>query len=579
MIIRFKRRLSKLSEELRQSVRDPKPFIAYADARGLYQSTRENLFFNAGFEHGLLADNGLSSEHNGSVHSTEASALEAIAAPLQQKRRVSPDVMRATLLRLCQGRSLSPRRHVCCIYTRSQNRGKTGTSVAGWSKWEPRPGLRPRPSAAIAGLGYTAALMLDIRLIRDKPDEVRAGFAKLGSTVDLDAVLALDQAVRKLKNDSQTIQADQNRLSREIAKAPTPAAREEAKAKGAALKQKIESLAAELAQQELALDGKLLELPNLPHPSVPVGKDESENHVMREEGQKRSYAFAPQPHWDLGPRWGILDFDRGVKISGSRFYILKDWGARLQRALISFMLDLHTSRHGYTEILPPYMVRREALVGTGNLPKFGDNLYHDAIEDFWFIPTAEVPVTNLYRDEILEGDKLPIKHVACTACFRREQMAAGRDTRGIKRGHQFDKVELVKFVRPESSMDELQGLLADAEEVLQALELPYRVVEMCTGDLSFSAMVKFDLELWAPGCGEWLEVSSCSNFGDFQARRAKIRFRDGQEKTRFVHTLNGSGLALPRTLVGVLETYQRADGRLDVPAVLRPYFGGRDVLG
>jgi len=421
--------------------------------------------------------------------------------------------------------------------------------------------------------------MLDIRLIRDKPDEVRAGFAKLGSDVDLDAVLALDQAVRKLKNDSQTLQADQNRLSREIGKAPTPAAREEAKAKAAALKQNIESLAAELARQEQALEEKLLELPNLPHPSVPVGKDESENRVVREEGQKRSYAFAPQPHWESGPRWGILDFDRGVKISGSRFYILKDWGARLQRALISFMLDMHTSRHGYTEILPPYMVRREALVGTGNLPKFGDNLYHDAIEDFWFIPTAEVPVTNLYRDEILEGDKLPIKHVAYTACFRREQMAAGRDTRGIKRGHQFDKVELVKFVRPESSLDELKGLLADAEDVLKALDLPYRVVEMCTGDLSFSAMVKFDLELWAPGCAEWLEVSSCSAFGDFQARRAKIRFRDGQEKTRFVHTLNGSGLALPRTLVGVLETYHRADGRLDVPAVLRPYFEGHDVLG
>jgi len=421
--------------------------------------------------------------------------------------------------------------------------------------------------------------MLDIRLIREKPDEVRAGLAKLGSVVDFDAVLALDQAVRKLKNDSQSIQAEQNRLSREIAKAPSPEAREEAKAKGAACKQKLESLAAELAEKEQALDQKLLELPNLPHPSVPVGKDDSENRVVREEGEKRSFSFTPQAHWDLGPRWGILDFDRGVKISGSRFYVLKDWGARLQRALISFMLDLHTGRHGYTEILPPYMVRREALVGTGNLPKFGDNLYHDAAEDFWFIPTAEVPVTNLYRDEILEGDKLPIKHVAYTACFRREQMAAGRDTRGIKRGHQFDKVELVKFVRPESSLDELAGLLADAEDVLKALQLPYRVVEMCTGDLSFTAMVKFDLELWAPGCGEWLEVSSCSAFGDFQARRAKIRFRDGQGKTRFVHTLNGSGLALPRTLIGVLETYQREDGRLDVPTVLRPYFGGREVLG
>jgi seryl-tRNA synthetase len=261
--------------------------------------------------------------------------------------------------------------------------------------------------------------------------------------------------------------------------------------------------------------------------------------------------------------------------------VLKSWGARLQRALITYMLDLHTQKHGYVEIYPPYMVRRECLVGTGNLPKFGDALYHDAEEDYWFIPTAEVPVTNLYREEILDGAALPIRHVAFTACFRREQVAAGRDTRGIKRGHQFDKVELVKFVRPETSMDELTSLLSDAEDVLKGLALPYRVVQMCTGDLSFSAMAKFDLELWAPGCGEWLEVSSCSNFGDFQARRARIRFKEpaGKEKSRFVHTLNGSGLALPRTLIGILETYQRADGRIDVPAALRPYLGGADVLG
>jgi seryl-tRNA synthetase len=423
--------------------------------------------------------------------------------------------------------------------------------------------------------------MLDIRLVRENPEDVREGFRKLGADVNLDAVIALDDAVRKLKNDSQAIQADQNRLSRDMAKA-TPEEREQIKAKGAALKERNEQLLKDLAAQESELDGKLLELPNLPHPSVPVGKDETENRVLREEGTKRSFAFTPQAHWDLGPRWGVIDFDRGVKISGSRFYVLKDWGARLQRALISFMLDLHTGKHGYTEILPPYMVRRECLVGTGNLPKFGDNLYRDISEDFWFIPTAEVPVTNLYREEIIDGAQLPIKHVAFTACFRREQMAAGRDTRGIKRGHQFDKVELVKFVRPETSMDELKGLLSDAEDVLKALELPYRVIEMCTGDLSFSAMVKFDLELWAPGCAEWLEVSSCSNFGDFQARRAKIRFKDegkSGKANRFVHTLNGSALALPRTLIGVLENYQRADGKLDVPAVLRPYLGGLDVLG
>jgi seryl-tRNA synthetase len=423
--------------------------------------------------------------------------------------------------------------------------------------------------------------VIDIRLLRDKPDEVRAAYERLGATVDLAGVTAADTRVRDLKNESQTMQAEQNRLSKEIGRAAAGEARERAKADSTALKEKIEKLAGALAAAEADLDTLLLELPNLPHPSVPVGKDESENVVLREEGRKRSYDFAPKPHWELGTALDIIDFERGVKISGTRFYVLKSWGARLQRALITLMLDLHTQKHGYVEIYPPYMVRRDCLVGTGNLPKFGDNLYRDAVEDFWFIPTAEVPVTNLYRDEIVDGARLPIQHVAFTACFRREQMAAGRDTRGIKRGHQFDKVELVKFVRPETSMDELTALLSDAEDVLKALELPYRVVQMCTGDLSFSAMAKMDLELWAPGCGEWLEVSSCSNFGDFQARRARIRFKDAaaKEKARFVHTLNGSGLALPRTLIGVLETYQRADGKIDVPAALRPYLGGAQILG
>jgi seryl-tRNA synthetase len=423
--------------------------------------------------------------------------------------------------------------------------------------------------------------VIDTRLLREKPDEVRTAYQRLGAAVDLDGVIAADAHVRDLKNTSQTLQAEQNRLSKEIGRAAAGEPREKAKADSVALKEKIAKLEGELASAEAGLETLLLELPNLPHPSVPVGKDESENVVLREEGKKRSYDFPLKPHWDLGTALDIIDFERGVKISGTRFYVLKGWGARLQRALITLMLDLHTQKHGYVEIYPPYMVRRDCLVGTGNLPKFGDNLYRDAVEDFWFIPTAEVPVTNLYRDEIVDGARLPIKHVAFTACFRREQMAAGRDTRGIKRGHQFDKVELVKFVRPESSMDELTGLLADAEDVLKVLEIPYRVVQMCTGDLSFSAMAKQDLELWAPGCGEWLEVSSCSNFGDFQARRARIRFKDAgaKEKARFVHTLNGSGLALPRTLIGVLETYQRADGKIDVPAALRPYLGGAEILG
>jgi seryl-tRNA synthetase len=421
--------------------------------------------------------------------------------------------------------------------------------------------------------------VIDIRLLRENPDEVRAGYARLGGDIDLGPVILQDSLLRDLKNESQTMQAEQNRLSKEIGRAAPGEAREQAKAASTALKEKIEKLAGELAAAESKLDELLLDLPNLPHPSVPVGKDDSENKVVREEGQKRTFDFQPQAHWDLGTKLGIIDFERGVKISGSRFYLLKSWGARLQRALITYMLDLHTQKHGYVEIYPPYMVRRECLVGTGNLPKFGENLYHDVSEDFWWVPTAEVPVTNMYREEILDGASLPIRHVAYTACFRREQMAAGRDTRGIKRGHQFDKVELVKFVRPETSMDELTALLSDAEDVLRGLELPYRVVQMCTGDLSFSAMAKLDLELWAPGCNEWLEVSSCSNFGDFQARRAKIRFKDGKEKTRFVHTLNGSGLALPRTLIGILETYQRSDGKIDVPAALRPYLGGATVLG
>jgi len=423
--------------------------------------------------------------------------------------------------------------------------------------------------------------VIDTRLLREKPDEVRTAYQRLGAAVDLDGVIAADTRVRDLKNESQTLQAEQNRLSKEIGRAAAGEERERAKAASTALKEKIEKLNGELTTADAALEGLLLELPNLPHPSVPVGKDESENVVLREAGKKRSYDFPLKPHWDLGTALDIIDFERGVKISGTRFYVLKGWGARLQRALITLMLDLHTQKHGYVEIYPPYMVRRDCLVGTGNLPKFGDNLYRDAVEDFWFIPTAEVPVTNLYRDEIVDGARLPIKHVAFTACFRREQMAAGRDTRGIKRGHQFDKVELVKFVRPETSMDELTALLSDAEDVLKALELPYRVVQMCTGDLSFSAMAKQDLELWAPGCNEWLEVSSCSNFGDFQARRARIRFKDpgAKEKARFVHTLNGSGLALPRTLIGVIETYQRADGKIDVPAALRPYLGGAQVLG
>jgi seryl-tRNA synthetase len=309
-----------------------------------------------------------------------------------------------------------------------------------------------------------------------------------------------------------------------------------------------------------------------------VGPDESANVIVRTEGELPTYDFQPIPHWDLGPRLGIIDFERGVKVSGTRFYILRGMGARLQRALIAWMLDLHSRERGYLEVYPPAMVRGECLVGTGQLPKFADTVYRDIEDDAWWVPTAEVPVTNMYRDEILDTEALPIRHVAYTPCFRREKMSAGRDVRGIKRGHQFDKVELVKFVRPETSDAELMSLLDDAETVCRRLGLAHRVVQMCTGDLSFTAAMKFDVEVWAPGCGEWLEVSSCSNFRDFQARRAGIRFRPAPgAKPELVHTLNGSGLGLPRTLLAVLETYQRADGSITVPEVLRPYVGA-DVI-
>jgi seryl-tRNA synthetase len=321
-------------------------------------------------------------------------------------------------------------------------------------------------------------------------------------------------------------------------------------------------------------------VPNLPAEGVPVGPDESHNVVVRQEGDLPEFDFEPLPHWELGPMLDIIDFERGVKLSGSRFYVLKGLGARLQRALITWMLDVHIQQHGYTEVYPPFMVREECMVGTGNLPKFGENLYHDYEEDFWFIPTAEVPVTNLHREEILDGDDLPIRYVAYTPCFRREKMSAGRDVRGIKRGHQFDKVEMVKLVEgdPEVSERELQSLLDNAEDIARLLQIPYRVVQMCTGDLSFVAAKKFDIELWAAGSGEWLEVSSCSNFHDFQARRANIRYRPAKgAKTAFVHTMNGSGLALPRVMIAILENYQQADGSVVVPEVIRPYVG-MDVI-
>lgn len=421
--------------------------------------------------------------------------------------------------------------------------------------------------------------MIDLRFIREHPEVVRAALVKLNSDAPIDEILTLDAKRRDLLQQVEALKARRNAVSKEISRLKDEAARQARIEEMRAVGEEIRRLDGDVRAVAERLDLLLLEVPNLPHPDVPVGKDESENVVVRTVGQPRRFEFEPLPHWELGQRLGIIDFERGVKVSGTRFYVLVGDGARLQRALITYMIDLHVQRHGYTEVYPPYLVRREALVGTGNLPKFADNLYRDVEDDLWLIPTAEVPVTNLHREEILEPGTLPLYYVAYSACFRREKMAAGKDTRGIKRGHQFDKVEMVKLVEPEASDRELDALVANAEEVASGLGIPHRVVQMCTGDLSFVAANKYDVEMWAPGCQEWLEVSSCSNFRDFQARRAGLRYRPSPgAKPEYVHTLNGSGLALPRTLIAVMENYQQADGSITIPEVLRPYMGGQEAV-
>jgi seryl-tRNA synthetase len=418
--------------------------------------------------------------------------------------------------------------------------------------------------------------MLDIKLIREQPDVVKAQYARLFEPTEIvDEVLALDEQRRTLLVEVEGLRNTRNQESRAIGQTKDAEERQKRIEAMRAVNDRIAEIDIMLKQVETDLQDRLLRMPNLPHESVPVAQDEKENPVVAERGEKRSFDFTAKPHWEIGEALGIIDFERGVKISGSRFYILKGLGARLQRALITWMIDLHVSQHGYTEVYPPFMVRQQCLVGTGQLPKFGENLYHDAEEDFWYVPTAEVPVTNMLADEILEGESLPLRYVAYTPCFRREKMSAGRDVRGIKRGHQFDKVEMVKFTRPEESMRELETLIEAATDVAKALGLPYRIIQMVTGDLSFTAAVKYDVEIWAPASEEWLEVSSCSNFMDFQARRANIRFRrEPGGRPEFVHTLNGSGLALPRVMIGIMENYQNPDGSITIPEVLRPYMGG-----
>jgi seryl-tRNA synthetase len=425
--------------------------------------------------------------------------------------------------------------------------------------------------------------MLDLRLIRERTDYVKQQIANLNTTAPIDEIVALDERRRALTQEVEALRAELNAGSKQTGRKAAGAERDAHIAAMRELGNRIAELEITYNAVNAELEYDMLLVPNLPAADVPIGKDESENVVYGHWGTARTapheFGFEPKPHWDLGPALGIIDFERGVKVSGSRFYFLRGNGARLQRALIAWMLDFHTRQHGYQEVYPPYLVREEALVGTGNLPKFGDALFKDREAGMWLIPTAEVPVTNMYRDEILDIDQLPIHHVAYSACFRNESASAGRDVRGIKRGFQFDKVEMVKFCEPEHSAAEHQALLRNSCAVLEALEIPYRLVQMCTGDLSFVAAKKIDVEAWAPGCQEWLEVSSCSNFHDFQARRANLRYRpaDGA-RPQFLHTLNGSGLGMPRAMIAVIENYQQEDGSIAVPAVLQPYLGGMEVI-
>jgi len=421
--------------------------------------------------------------------------------------------------------------------------------------------------------------MLDIQRIRSEPEAIRRGLADVGSDPSVvDRVLELDALRRECQREGDRLRAELNAASKEIGREREPARRQEMIDAVAGVKRALKENEARAPDIEKELEGLLLEIPNIPLPEVVVGRGEADNVVRSEYGEEPRFDFEPRPHWELMNDLGIVDFERGQKISGSRFYVLRSQGARLQRALIAFMLDVHTREHGYEELYPPAMVRADCLVGTGNLPKFGDNLYRDAEEDCWFVPTAEVPVTNFHREEILDGADLPLRYVACSPCFRREKMSHGKDTRGIKRGHQFDKVELVQFVHPDRGREALEELTGHARRILELLGLRHRVVEICTGDLSFVAAKKYDLEAWAPGCGEWLEVSSCSLFMDYQARRARIRFKDQDGKNRFVHTLNGSALALPRVLISVIENGQRADGSVVLPGVLVPYMDGLERI-
>jgi len=420
--------------------------------------------------------------------------------------------------------------------------------------------------------------MLDIRKIRDNPDVFRQKLANRhgGDEEAINIVLALDEEIRKLKQQGEGLKSERNKASKEFGAIKAKGGDiTEASAKMKAVSDEIARIDGELAVKDAELVDILLRIPNVNHDSVPVGTSAADNRIERVVGEPAKFDFKPKPHWEIGTALGMLDFDEATKISGSGFIVFKGKGARLERGLINYLLDLHTTQHGYTEVSPPFLVRENCMVGTSQLPKFGEDMYRVTEEPpLYLVPTAEVPVTNLHREEIVDAAKLPIKYAAYTPCFRREAGSAGKDTRGMIRVHQFDKVELVQIVKPEDSYAALEALVGHAEQVLKNLGIHYRVVSLCTGDIGFGAAKCYDIEVWAPGVGAWLEVSSCSNFEDFQARRMNLRYKNAEGKNIFCHTLNGSGTALPRLFIALLETFQQADGHVTVPEALRPYLGG-----
>ncbi|MBQ8764463.1 MAG: serine--tRNA ligase [Clostridia bacterium] len=422
--------------------------------------------------------------------------------------------------------------------------------------------------------------MLDLKLIRGETEKVKAALGRRKENVDIDAIIAVDDKRRALLYEVEGLKAKQNEVTKKI-----PAmkkAGEDTTAVFAEMKEiseKIKEFDAQVREVEEELNRMMLTIPNIPDASVPDGDTDEDNIEIRKFGEPKNFGFEPKAHWDLGKDLGVLDPDTAAKITGTRFTVYKDLGAKLERAVINYYLDTHTEKNGYTEVFPPFMVHRNSMIGTGQLPKFEEDAFKVAGTEYFLVPTAEVPVTNMYREQILDGSQLPIKHVAYTACFRAEAGSAGRDTRGLIRQHQFNKVELVKFAKPEESYEELEKLTRDAESVLQGLGLPYRVVQICIGDLGFTAAKKYDIEVWMPSYGRYVEISSCSNFEDFQARRANIKYKDGQgSKAQYVHTLNGSGVAVGRTVAAILENYHNEDGSITIPEVLVPYMGGKTVI-